>query len=162
MFRVQHALIFSSAIEVLMPERLEESRGLTVPRVGLLGGTFIPLFLSLSAILKSAAFSFNWANQDHARATDFILGYDSMYCKYFVLLCCDLGGTVKKSIFFLCKAHIWITVEMTNSVPEKHKPIDFFCPFSSLSDCAKVLIYLVVHRLDRMSLLVGYSHGATS
>lgn len=45
MFRVQHTLIFSRVIEVLMPERLEESRGLTTPGVGLLGGTFIFCFI---------------------------------------------------------------------------------------------------------------------
>lgn len=41
-----------------MPERLEESRGLTVPGVGLLGGTFILRFiLCLSAVPDSVASS---------------------------------------------------------------------------------------------------------
>lgn len=57
-FRVHHTLIFSTPIEVLMPERLEESRGLTVPGAGLLGGTFILCFiLCMSAIPDSAASS---------------------------------------------------------------------------------------------------------
>lgn len=56
--RVQHTLIFSGAIEVLMPERLKESRGLTVPGVGLLSGTFILCFiLCMSAIPNSTALS---------------------------------------------------------------------------------------------------------
>lgn len=69
MFRVQHALIFSSVIEVLMPDakhKGERAGGLNVPRVGLLGGTFILFFiLSMGAIPNSAALSANWAVKDH-------------------------------------------------------------------------------------------------
>ncbi len=74
MFRVQHTLIFSRAIEVLMPERLKESRGLTVPGVGLLGGTFILCFiLCMSAIPDSTASSASRAVQHMLYDTCFIV-----------------------------------------------------------------------------------------
>lgn len=55
--RVQHTLIFSRAIEVLMPERLEESRGLSVPGAGLLGGTFTLCFILCMSALPDPAVS---------------------------------------------------------------------------------------------------------
>lgn len=71
--QVRHTLIFSRVIEVLMPERLEESRGATKPGVGLLGGTVILCFkLCMNATHNCMAW---WVSLDIQHITVFIAEY---------------------------------------------------------------------------------------